>query len=573
MIHVCRGKFMVWTVEVCRALALEWRMLGEWGPPRQRQQSWGGASTITLNTPATTAAAKDEADFTVESLPMYLMPCQVLLLMQHAPAAKLLRIVDASSLASLRASSSSSSSLVEQLKQRRLALFEHSIQEQAREAALKRKQFAREALTDEAMEQEPEQDGAKRQKTTDANGQSEAAIVGVVAESKDEEAVAVAAAAAAAAPPASAAAASLLPSSSSYHLAMAAYPAPADSVLHQHSGHPVAVSLPILYPTSTLPVLVSTKLNQLELRTQLSHQHQRGADQPPIGVGIDNAAEMQRLVFDGICESLGLKLHDAACPSAASSSSSRQCVASMGFVSSPRFVAFLTLYASFRHLWSEGFFLLPGLHFGADLVAYEDLPSRVHSSYLVKLMPPKEERATEGEADEELKEEETAASLTATGAAAAAPAAVSSSSPLGRLSAVLLSNLARMASGINKAVMIVQPRTKPLHNSVSELDPLATVIAASSSTAVAAADPVAPAAAAAAAAVAVTPAAVAPCCDCFTAFRSSILVSQSYRLECSTFHWNLTPTLANAPFDQSHLKRTQLQLQQQQAADDGTEGK
>ena len=486
VIHVSGGRFLVWRPEVCRALAVHWRIMGEWGPPRQRQQSWGGASSCFLSgshAPATPVQSpSSDAEFIVESLPMMLMPAQALFLLHHPPTAKLLRIVDASSLAGLRASSQHSAAAIERSMATRLAEFERKVDEHTREVALKRKQFvpddAAAATVSDASMQSVDDDStsadAKRRKMNAADSAASASHP--------------------------------LPAASSYAVAIRAFDVPPDAVATLQTGHPQAILLPVLHPPGTAPLLVSQKLNQLELRTALTQER------CPAGTG--DWAQMQRIIYAGICEALGLQLHDPACAAASSASGSAVPAFAGSFLSSPRFRSFLCLYGAFRHLWSEGFYLLPGLHFGADLVAYEDLPAKVHSSYIVKLLAPQPEEELEGESE---------AAMAVRGYCAK----TGSNSSYPSLSMALLSGLARMASGINKAVMLVQMRS-PQSKSIS--DAAAAGDAASS----------------------------AASCSCLESFRAQVLAIHASRQECTTFQWSLTPSLANAPFDQSHLKRTRL---------------
>jgi len=170
--------------------------------------------------------------------------------------------------------------------------------------------------------------------------------------------------------------------------------------------------------------------------------------------------------------------------------------------------------------------MLPGGHFGGDLMAYEDLPSRVHSSFLVKLLAHDDEdeegaadggdrrKGTDGKGEEEAEE-------------------------AGGFSISMLSNLARMASSINKAVLLVQPRMQT---------------EAQQDTSAAAPDSSTPPTASSSSLLSSSPCA----CSCLSSLRADVRRIHMARMQCHTFHWNLTPSLAHAPFANEHLVRTQI---------------
>lgn len=477
---------------------------------------------------------------------MYLMPAQVLFLLHHAPAAKLLRIVDASTLAGLRAaavtatagppaiaasaassSPSASSALAASSARDRVAAFRRNADDQAREQALKRRQFqeasgvAVSAADEDQGERQAAEGDSKRQKiSADSDAASSPSTAAVSADSTS-------------AAPADAAALPL-PANSSYQLAMSTFPPPPGAEHSMHTGHPLAIALPLLYPLESAPLIASTRLNQLELRTVLTHQARPA--------GVREWAEMQRLVYENACEALGLRLHDAACPAApASSSSPRPHSHAAPFASSSAWVRFLRLYGAFRHLWSLGYLMLPGAHFGGDLMAYEDLPSRVHSSFLVKLLG-----ADGGDPDPDADADARAGADADVGAGLGAgdrQLDQQATAGQGCFSISMLSNLARMASSINKAVLLVQPCMQPdAQNDQSDAAP-----SSSSESDVTSDSGSSPAAR------------PCPCpCPCLSAFAAGVRRIHSARMQCHTFHWNLTPSLAHAPFANDHLVRTQL---------------
>jgi len=484
-IHVCRGKFMVWQPEVCRALALEWRIVGDFGALRPRQQSWGGACSGALPEPAAAGADGSADDFSVLSLPMYLMPAQVLFLLHHAPTAKLLRIVDASSIAALRQSTvaaaasdaaqaaavpaEASSSLVAASAAERVAAFRETISSFARSVAQKRKQRgAGSPAPDGAAAAEPEdaQGDAKRRKLDGTAQLSDSPAV------VDEEP----------ADPAS----SLLPAGSSYRLAMDTLPAPPDAAATMRTGHPSASVLSLHYPLES-SVLISNRIGQLELRNKLTNVRASNA-------GADWSA-MQRLVYAAACESIGMRLHAVDCTTVPAPSPRSLLVPFSA--SSASVQSLLSQTSVFAALWSRGYVVLPGAHFSAELVAYEDLPSRLHSSFLVKIL------ADDGATDE--------------GEGGA-------DGNSGSFTMEWMTGLGRIASNINKAVLLVRPQLPPASKAVDA--------AASSSTA----------------------------CACVSHFGTLLQRHLRAQLQFTTFHWNPTASLANASFSQAHLRTAPLEL-------------
>jgi tRNA splicing endonuclease len=475
---------------------LDWRIVGDFGALRSRQQSWGGACSGALPDPADDAPADSSPDgFSVHSLPMYLMPVQVLFLLNHAPTAKLLRIVDASSIAALRrgtteaaASASAqaaaaaaspsgpvpaSSSLTQTLKAERKAAFQECMTAVTRANALKRKHQhvgSNSAGGDPSESETAEQnDAKKRKREPEASTSATAATI-----------------ASSSSPPAKSAIPLNLPDAcagSSLQLAIDTFPCPSDALATLHTGHPSASILALHWTAVQSSVLISNRLGQLELRNKLTHSSAENA--------VADWIDMRRLVYANACEAIGVRLHGEDC-TASSASSSRSLLVPYSASSLP-LRSLLSQLCVFVSLWSRGYVVLAGAHFSADLVAYEDLPSRVHSSFLIKIQP------TVGDDD-----------------------AVSTEGEDG-FSMLLLSGLGRIASGINKAVMLVQPRLQAVADN-------------SAAAAAAASD---------------------ACVSRFGALLRRYLHAQ---LDFTTFHWSPTASLANASFSHEHLRKAPLEL-------------
>ena len=95
-----------------------------------------------------------------------------------------------------------------------------------------------------------------------------------------------------------------------------------------------------------------------------------------------------------------------------------------------------------------------------------------------------------------------------------------------------LSGLGRLATAINKAVLLVQPR----------LD--LPVLASPPSTSFSSPASSHPAAA----------------CACVAALGEQLQRFQATQLDLTTFHWNLTPSLANASFSKAHLAAARMEF-------------
>jgi tRNA splicing endonuclease len=482
---------------VCRSLALDWRIVGDFGALRSRQQSWGGACSGALPDPTDDAPADASPDgFSVHSLPMYLMPVQVLFLLNHAPTAKLLRIVDASSIAALRRGTTeaaasvsvqaaaaaaspsapvpaSSSSLAQTLKAERIAAFQECMTAVTRANALKRKHQhvgSNSAGGDPAESEIAEQnDAKKRKREPEASTSPTAATNAASSSSLAKSAIPL-----------------NLPDAcagSSLQLAIDTFPCPPDALATLHTGHPSASILALHWTAVQSSVLISNRLGQLELRNKLTHSSAENA--------VADWIDMRRLVYANACEAIGVRLHGEDCP-VSSASSSRSLLVPYS-ASSPPVHSLLSQLCVFVSLWSRGYVVLAGAHFSADLVAYEDLPSRVHSSFLVKIQPTVGDDDDGDDADE------------------------------GGFSMLLLSGLGRIASGINKAVMLVQPRLQPHADTRT-------------------------------AANAVFGEA------CVSRFDARLRRYLHAQLDFTTFHWSPTASLANASFSHEHLRKAPLEL-------------
>lgn len=417
--HVAGGRFTLLDEPTAR-LTDQWRIRGERGTTQQDA-----------------------------TLPVALQPVQALFLLTRCPGE--LDLVDARSIRSLRLQRHATSESVHQARVRQLQLEVAQHAEAQAALAIKyahlKKRTAATAEPEEAAAGETDlaPPPSKRAKTL-----ANESPLAISTDSVDR-----------------------IPAASTFALAARAFPVSAELLRSHSNAHPMLAITPVHYPLTNSITLPRT-LVAVDLRTPLTYP--RGAGQRLA------AAAAEELVYAGVCESLGLRLHS--CDSAPGPAG-----VAPPFASSPHFESFLSLYGAFTYLWHEGFHLLPGAHFGAELVCYEDAPSKVHSTFLVRVLTAREE-----------------------------------STPATQLDPTEESNLARMASGVNKVVLVVQP-VLPIEEPLTVLG---------------------------------------PGCACVCAFRRAVARMTRARCDASAFQWQPSiGGLQRSTYPNAELRRANLRPKEQ----------
>jgi len=501
-IHACNGKWMVWNEEVCRLLLSEYRIVGEWSVGQQLQTpshtgststtDHGGdsssqsisavASTSAVPSSAATKPSDIESGFEVGLFPMYLQSSEVLFLFFHPSARSRLRIHESGSIVATRSarrrppqhgSEGWKEWIGQKIKQMRREVHAHDRMqaEMKRKMMMQQKTHQQAQKTEAMQEEEDTKVGAEPSDEPPSKRQATESNVVTKVEDEDDSAFSI--------PDAIQRVVdgiSILPPTSTYNVALAAFPVLQTESESSATECPTPVAQkqkdkPAFGPSMNLTLMVterkelttpeknvslavSTRLNQVQLETPLSYQP--FGDMEEADARTVDWQGMEKLLYEGICSSLGLRLHDESCSHATPTISSSSSLSSFmpHFSSSSSFSAlhsFLRVYTVFRTLWhDEQFFMLPAMHFGADWSCYERAPKFVHSSYLVKV-----ERYDPGEEEARAMDE-----------------TMKLSGEREREKVAHLVSLGRLAGGVNKLVRYMEVEEPTLCNEHEQTRPV-----------------------------------------------------------------------------------------------------